>query len=377
MNGRLMLHVAISLALATTPLLAQTQEAADSTDKSPFFAFDNGTGRNILSTQVQAKMLSQLGYDGIGYTGSAGIPEMLQALDAHDLQMFSIYVGARVGSERATYDPQLKQAIRQLQGRPTMIWLTIQSGPSASPELDEQAVGVLREIADAARESGLRVALYPHTGFYVARIEDALRLVEKADRENVGVSFNLCHFLKQHKEEEIESALAAALPHLLLVSINGADRGATQTMGWDRLIQTLDRGDLDVKRVLDLLKRLGYQGPIGLQCYNVPGDRRDNLKRSMDAWQSMTAAAKAGGSDKPSAAFRLEETSDVSLCILDGDQPVLTYNHGVITASTSPRTMFDAHEPATSIRCVGPIPVTPRIQAQTVAVEPIAITTAK
>jgi hypothetical protein len=29
----------------------------------------------------------------------------------------------------------------------------------------------------------------------------------------------------------------------------------------------------------------GYKGPIGLQCYQVPGDIEDNLRRSMAAWR--------------------------------------------------------------------------------------------
>jgi len=56
-------------------------------------------------------------------------------------------------------------------------------------------------------------------------------------------------------------------------------------MGWDRLIQTLDRGSFDVYQVLVTLRRLGYTGPIGLQCYGVKGDRRENLKRSIGAWR--------------------------------------------------------------------------------------------
>ncbi len=40
------------------------------------------------------------------------------------------------------------------------------------------------------------------------------------------------------------------MPYLFVVSINGADGGATNDMLWDRLIQTLDRGSFDVGRVL-------------------------------------------------------------------------------------------------------------------------------
>ncbi len=251
---------------------------------SPFFAFDNGTGRGRLSPDAQAKMLKELGYAGIGYTGAKGIPEMLKALDAHGLKMFSIYVGAKLGPDGPTFDPSLKEGIRALQGRDTVIWLTL---TGKSPDGDRQAAQVVGEIAALAAESKLRVALYPHVGFYVARVEDALRVVEQVDRKNVGVSLNLCHWLKLDDEKNLQPLLKAAAPHLFLVSINGADGGDTNTMGWDRLIQTLDRGDFDMAGFLKTLAKYGYRGPIGLQCYAVRGDVRENLRRSMSAWRRL------------------------------------------------------------------------------------------
>jgi sugar phosphate isomerase/epimerase len=279
--------------------LATSIFAADATPKleltNPFFAFDNGTGRGVLSPEEQAKMLGELGYDGIGYTGTAGIPEMLAALDAQGLKMFSTYVGANVDDPEKPYDPGLPTAIKQFKGHGTAVWLFLRGGKPSSDERDEQAVKILREIADMAAESEIRVVLYPHVGFYVAKTEDALRLVEKADRPNVGVAFNLCHFLKLDDARNLEPLLKRAMPHLFLVSINGADAGDTRAMGWDRLIQTLDRGSFDVYGLLVTLRRLGYAGPIGLQCYAVKGDRRENLERSIGAWRGFEKRMAAAG----------------------------------------------------------------------------------
>jgi sugar phosphate isomerase/epimerase len=255
----------------------------------PFFAFDNGVGRGTeITPEQQAVLLADLGYQGIGYTGVERIPEMLQALEARDLKMFSTYVPVNLDPGVAAYDPRLPQAIRQLKGKGTAIWVHVH-GKAASPGgLDERAVSVLRELAGMAKASGLPVVLYPHTGFYVATCQDAVRIAEQVDRENVGVAFNLCHFLKQHDPSELQQTIRQALPQLMLVSINGADSGNTKAMGWDRLIQTLDRGTFPVESLLQLLADGGYQGPIGLQCYAIPGDFRDNLRRSMKAWRALT-----------------------------------------------------------------------------------------
>ena len=77
---------------------------------------------------------------------------------------------------------------------------------------------------------------------------------------------------------------------LFAVTINGADAGVKGPQ-WNHLIQTLDRGSYDVGIVLRTLKRLGFEGPIGLQGYGLTGDRRDNLARSMEGWKRLSAKA--------------------------------------------------------------------------------------
>jgi len=82
------------------------------------------------------------------------------------------------------------------------------------------------------------------------------------------------------------------MPHLYLVTINGADSGGKN---WDTLIQTLDRGTFDMFNFLKTLKEMGYTGPIGFQGYAIKGDARDILKRTMDGWQRLSARFAAEG----------------------------------------------------------------------------------
>ena len=74
------------------------------------------------------------------------------------------------------------------------------------------------------------------------------------------------------------------------VSINGADPQGD----WDRLIQPLDRGSVDVAGLVRTLVENGYRGPIGLQCYAIKGDPRTNLQRSMAVWRRISAQAASG-----------------------------------------------------------------------------------
>ena len=143
-------------------------------------------------------------------------------------------------------------------------------------------MALLQELADLAAQHHGRISLYPHHGFWLERVEDAVRIADKVDRANVGVTFNLCHWLRVSPEKNIEAVIQQAMPRLSVVSINGAD---SDGQDWTTLIQTLDQGTFDMTDFLKTLGDAGYTGPIGLQAYGIGGNAYDNLKRSMQAWE--------------------------------------------------------------------------------------------
>jgi sugar phosphate isomerase/epimerase len=251
---------------------------------NPFFAMDTGTKDDKHKTaKEQVEMVKELGYAGIGCTAGKGLGEMLEELDSNGLRLFAVYLGVNIDADQLKYGPELKEAIEILKGRNTILWLFVRSNklkPSMT-EGDPRAEEVIGEIADIAAEKGLRVALYPHTNFWLEKVEDAIRVAKKVNRKNVGVTFNLCHWLRTEDEKNMRSLIISAMPHLFVVSINGADSGGKD---WKQLIQTLDRGNFNIRSFLRTLYRAGYNGPIGLQGYGIGGDACDNLRRSMNAW---------------------------------------------------------------------------------------------
>jgi len=257
----------------------------------PFFAFDNAaTDDKHRIPKEQVALLKELGYDGVSSRGGKVLAEMAKEVDESGLRLFPVYLGVNIDPDQPPYGEELMNAIEVLKGRNSMLWLFLRSKKykPSDPNGDPQAVKIITEIAERAEKAKVRIALYPHYNFWIERVEDALRVAKQVNRRDVGVTFNLCHWLRVDDEKNMESLIESAMPHLFVVSINGADSGGKD---WKTLIQTLDRGTFDMRRFLKTLYDCGYNGPIGFQGYGIGGDARDNLKRTMDAWRKLNELA--------------------------------------------------------------------------------------
>lgn len=235
----------------------------------------------------QAAMLKELGYDGVGHIWLDKVDERIKSLDAAGLKLYQITMTVSLATNKPPYDAKkFKDVLALVKGR-NVQFLMIFSGAKASDvSADERGVAVIREMSDLARESGSQLLLYPHTGNWVERVEDAVRVAEKVDRPNVGAMFNLCHWLRVCKDRDYKTRLQQALPRLWAISINGADEHDDKP-GWGRYIQPLDSGNFDMAAFLKTLKDLGYKGPVGLQCFGIGGDAGEHLARSMAAWRKL------------------------------------------------------------------------------------------
>ncbi len=236
----------------------------------------------------QAEMLKALGYDGVGHIWLDKVAERLQSLDAVGLRLFQITMTVDLTPGKAPYDPRFQDVLKLVAGRHVQFDLLVNGFKPSDPAGDARAVAVFRAMSDLAQDSGAQLLLYPHVGCWIERIQDACRVAQEVDRKNVGVMFNLCHWLRVDKGRDYRPLLEQAMPWLWAVSINGADEFDDKP-GWAHYIQPLDKGSFDVGRLLKTLKDLGYRGPIGLQCYGIGGDARDHLARSMAAWQKLRA----------------------------------------------------------------------------------------
>ncbi len=240
--------------------------------KPALFAFENGLG--FGTAEEVAPALRSLGYSGVSQAKETGddLANLIPVYEKHGLRVLSVYLD---GSEKPV-DPDL---VRPLANRRAMIELTIH-------RMTPTTVDAVRKTCEMAAEMDIRVALYPHFGNGIATMPQAMDLIGKVNHPNLGVMFNLCHFLRSENPDGLEKVIAAAGDRLFSVSTAGAD---THGKDWPQLIKPLGEGDFPQQRLLKVLEENHYSGPIALQCYNVPGDKHANLRASMEAWKKLTA----------------------------------------------------------------------------------------
>jgi sugar phosphate isomerase/epimerase len=254
--------------------------------KPEFFCFEDAF---LLSPDYtfdsKVKLLKNLGFDGIELEGLGNADEKLRILDKYKMKIYMVYIQIDLEKEQP-YDIRLLDFIKEVRDKGVTLWMHIHSEKYApsDPKGDNICVSIIQKLADYANDYNVKIALYPHSMFWLEKVGDSVRLTKKINRNNVGAVFNFCHFLKTDEKDSLEIKLINSVPYLAAVSINGADDGATWEMDWSRLIQPLGEGSFDVLNVLRILRDKNYKGPVGLQCYNIKGEPSDFLKISIGSW---------------------------------------------------------------------------------------------
>lgn len=234
------------------------------------YAFENGLG--FGTDAEEAAFLKNAGYAGVSQVkcGGEALAAKVGAYEKAGLRVLSVY--------RDVDGPGLDtDDLRALAGKGAIIELTVKKAGDNTPAR-------IREICLVAEGLDMRVALYPHFGMGIATIPEALDMISKVDYPELGLMFNLCHFLRGEKPADLEKTIATAGDRISAVSISGADRDGDD---WPSLIMRLGEGSFPMERLFAALEKSGFDGPLALQCYGLKGDKKGNLKASIAAWNAM------------------------------------------------------------------------------------------
>ena len=283
---KIYLFAIIISSLFLLPCLANAQKELDNTFycQNTMWEFDN----KPQTPQEKAELMKAIGFDGLEGFGYQDFFELKKALDKEALSMPVNYVELKINSKgklKGNSFNDIKEMIKSSdKGAIIYFYVKKDSLMDDKKSSDKMLVPILRELADYSAPYEIKLCVYPHIGFYCETVAHSVKLAELVDRKNYGASMNLCHLLKVEGTEGLDDKVKAFAPWLLAVNICGADDGDTKDYEWKRLIQPLGEGSFDTYGFVQLLKDNGYDGPFGIQCYNLKGDVVKTLTRTMEVW---------------------------------------------------------------------------------------------
>jgi sugar phosphate isomerase/epimerase len=260
-----------------------------------FFVFQSiiSGDPNYDNFDKQVKLVKDAGFAGIEIFELDDFNQKLATIQRHNFKGSFLY--AKVDLDERALDPRLLDAIVQLKGSETIICPYIIKKDVVPHQSDKStnkaAVQLLRKLAEAADQSGLEVAIYPHLNFYVEKTEHAMLIAKKVNRKNLGLTFNLCHWLATTNEQErseLKNELKKLAPVLKMMSINGANNVLSKKANiWEDYILPLDEGSFDINELVRYVAvDLGLTIPIGIQCFNLKSDE-ELVKRTMSKVNDM------------------------------------------------------------------------------------------
>ena len=269
-----------TLTVLSCTLVQPSQAETPRPFQPKFYAFENAFMYSKLDFKQQVALLKKLGYEGVASVSPKGLPEKINISRQAGIKLHSIYLRGKLSRDSYEYDnPNTLQIIKEMKGTGIVVELAIRGIKN-----DRQAIIMATELADAARKSELELVLYHHVTYPMETLGQSVQLAKEINRPNVGVSFNLCHFIAVQPDADLLGELAHAKPWLRQASISGAD---TNTKDWKRLIMPLDKGSFDQAKLIQTLHELDFQGPVGLQCYNIKENPARHLPRSIATWQKL------------------------------------------------------------------------------------------
>ena len=132
-------------------------------------------------------------------------------------------------------------------------------GGHASQEEDEQAfLQNISELADAAEDAGVTVALEIH-GDIMASGERTLPLLERIGRESIKVNYDTAN-VEYYSGDKAVDDLPRIAPYLAHVHLKDTVGGKGV---WN--FPALGSGSVDFERVLAILRDAGYGGPFSVE----------------------------------------------------------------------------------------------------------------
>lgn len=283
---RYLLGIALLLgACGGGPAPAPEPETPDPLADAGIFSRDNLVAWCIVpfdaskrGPKERAEMLERLGIRAVAYDyREEHIPsfdEEIAALREKNIDLAAWWCGGVDPRDPLAGSVGLALETLRRNDASSDLWVLVQEkaleGLSQDEKVELTASAIDKIAAEAATIDG-RVGIYNHGGWY-GEPENELAVLMEVEAHNVGLVYNFHH---SHEHfDRLPGLFEWMAPHLLSVNLNGMTPGAEK-------ILPLGTGERD-REMLEMIRRSGYTGPIGILDHRNELDAEESLKENLD-----------------------------------------------------------------------------------------------
>ncbi len=142
---------------------------------------------------------------------------------------------------------------------------------------EDKVVEILEYLADRAERAQCQIGLYNHRG-WLGEPENQVKIIDRLDRENVGLVYNFHHAVGHH--ERFEEFFPTLVPHLMALNLAGIKSSDSLDF------YGIGEGDAEYDMIQEVLNS-SYQGPIGIINHDEQRDARVGLMQEMEGLESV------------------------------------------------------------------------------------------
>lgn len=271
-------------------MIADSQDKKDK-DFKPLYVYPFGLEQMELKHQVE--FINRIGFKGFAWEGIDrstqtkiedfySLPQVIE----NNLQIAGIYFFYNLDKQDDSHWMALLPTLGKYK---IPLWPIFSSD---QPNWSELLESKLTQMCNDAKKHGVEVIIYPHDASYKGSVlisaEEALPFIQKLKKDNLFLSFHLCHELRAGNVNRIKDAILNVIPYIRLVTISGADTILYRNRDddWSDAIKPLGKGTFNSEKVYQILEECDYKEPVVLHTYGINESPEIHFSRSLDIWKS-------------------------------------------------------------------------------------------
>jgi sugar phosphate isomerase/epimerase len=229
--------------------------------------------------EERIKMLKELGFTSYAYDWRekhlTETSHELSLAKENDIKVIAVWIWIDE-DEPGKLSESNKKIINALKetGTSTQIWLGFNENYFDGLNQEEsvqKGVKMLRYLNERAKESGSRIALYNHGGWF-GEPENQVEMIKQIPDCEIGIIYNFHHGHEQI--DQFPELLKIMKPYLWAVNLNGMKKEGPK-------IITIGKG-IEEKRMIQLVLDSGFYGPFGIIGHTEGEDVKDVLHRNLE-----------------------------------------------------------------------------------------------